>query len=271
MQKVPQSLIIVLLCACTLSHTPPTITIALLAPFEGRFREIGYNALYATRLAFEDEQASSSSIELLAIDDGGSDELALDRARGLAQNPDIAAIIALGPFATRRTIAEALAPRPVLVVGMWNTEPPSEHSYLMFNPAIIPQITSLQYITDLPNTPIIGGDILGLHQIRLLAPNPEEIAFLSSSQLPDATFEEKYRNSGAFVPEPNHLATLTYDTTRLLIRALSTQTHIDDIEYNGINGHIYFENQHWTSAPIWMYRYRIDGQLYAELISASPQ
>ncbi len=46
-----------LLSACAVKRTPTIYRIALLAPFEGRYREIGYNALYAARMAFDYEEA----------------------------------------------------------------------------------------------------------------------------------------------------------------------------------------------------------------------
>ena len=61
---------ILIMCGCAIVKAPITTRVALLAPFEGRYREVGYNALYAARLAFAD--SSIMSIELLAVDDGGT-------------------------------------------------------------------------------------------------------------------------------------------------------------------------------------------------------
>ena len=85
-------LLALLFTACVPSATP--MKLALLAPFEGRFREIGYNALYAIRLAFDD--AKPRNIQLLAVDDGGSVESAVARVKALNLDPAVAAIIALG-------------------------------------------------------------------------------------------------------------------------------------------------------------------------------
>src|SRR5690349_2126250 len=42
------------LSGCAITPHELTPRIALLAPFEGRYREVGYNAYYAVRLAFVD-------------------------------------------------------------------------------------------------------------------------------------------------------------------------------------------------------------------------
>ena len=47
--SVLAALLLVALTAC--GGTPPVMRLALLAPFEGRYREVGYQALYAARLA----------------------------------------------------------------------------------------------------------------------------------------------------------------------------------------------------------------------------
>ncbi|MCS7070642.1 MAG: hypothetical protein NZM00_03995, partial [Anaerolinea sp.] len=67
MKKVFALIAIALLTGCTVHQTAPRI--ALIAPFEGRYREVGYNALYAARLALADAE---SGVQLLPLDDGGS-------------------------------------------------------------------------------------------------------------------------------------------------------------------------------------------------------
>ncbi len=259
------------LCGCSVVKAPQTTYIALLAPFEGRLREIGYNALYAVRLGLEDEQ--STAISLLAVDDGGTVEKAVQRARALAQNPDVVALIAIGPFATQTAVTSEFAPRPAFIVGLWGPYQHAENHYALFNPNLMAHIgaTDSNDITNLPHS-LIGGDILGLSQIQALAPNLSGITFLSSGQLPDALFSERYRASDLFVPEPNHLATLTYDVARLIVQAIRTQTPLSKMTYEGLNNRIMFdENRYWSSAPIWIYRYRSNGQIIADNISFYPR
>jgi len=68
--------------------------VALLAPFEGRYREIGYNALYAARLAFT--ESGFANVELMPIDDGGSVVTAVLRARALTHDPQVIGALILG-------------------------------------------------------------------------------------------------------------------------------------------------------------------------------
>jgi ABC-type branched-subunit amino acid transport system substrate-binding protein len=69
----------------------------LVAPFEGRYRPIGYDAIYAARLAVRERNASGGvggyRVELVAYDDGGDAPSAVERARQLALDPQVVAVI----------------------------------------------------------------------------------------------------------------------------------------------------------------------------------
>ena len=69
------------LAACGILQPLEIHKVALLAPFEGPFREFGYNALYAARLAMSDENLEN--VQLLPIDDGGNIMSAAARIRAL--------------------------------------------------------------------------------------------------------------------------------------------------------------------------------------------
>jgi len=60
------------LAACSAS-TQPVVKIGLVAPFEGRYRPIGYEAIYAARLAIREVNArggiNGRRVELVALDD----------------------------------------------------------------------------------------------------------------------------------------------------------------------------------------------------------
>lgn len=77
--------------------TPRIIKIGLVAPFEGRFREIGVDVIPAARLAIREWaiQGGSSriSLELVAYDDAGDVESAVEQARKLAADPDVVIVI----------------------------------------------------------------------------------------------------------------------------------------------------------------------------------
>jgi ABC-type branched-subunit amino acid transport system substrate-binding protein len=94
------------LVGCSTS-TAPVVKIGLVAPFEGRYRAIGYEAIYAARLAIREINAAGGvqgvRVELLALDDGGDPLAAIEQARKLAIDPQVVAV--LGHFRPDTTSA----------------------------------------------------------------------------------------------------------------------------------------------------------------------
>lgn len=103
---------------------PPTVKIGLVAPFEGRWRDVGYDAIYAARLAVrevnENGGVAGHRIELVALDDGGDPQLALEAAASLAADP--ALVVAMGHWLPQTTSAVAPlyaeAGIPLLMLGV---------------------------------------------------------------------------------------------------------------------------------------------------------
>ena len=101
--------IILTLTSCDLApgSTAPVVRIGLVAPFEGRHRGIGYDVIYAARLAIR--QANDGGgiagyrVELVALDDGGDPELAERAARSLTIDPMVVA--AMGHWLDETTAA----------------------------------------------------------------------------------------------------------------------------------------------------------------------
>ena len=85
----------------------PTIKIGLVAPFEGRYRYVGYDVIYAARLAAREANAAGGvgghSVELVAYDDGADPAMAVEQARKLAIDPEVIAVI--GHFREETTAA----------------------------------------------------------------------------------------------------------------------------------------------------------------------
>ncbi len=246
--------------------------VALLAPFEGRYREVGYNAYYAAKLAFHDY--GGLDIELVAIDDGGTVVSAVNRARALAGDPLIKAVIALGYTATNKETQAAFGSLPIIVVGAWDAEPTASTIFMLNSPAISNIITlpdSAYEITAAAqlDRPIIGGDILALKQFPLLSQDTQTVTVVSSGDLPDVDFVTRYLESAAFTPQPGLLATLTYDATRMTLEAISSAENgnvgaaLTTMDYQGLNGGIHFENSYWADAPIHYFEYDADGNLLA--------
>ena len=96
-----------LLTAC--SSTPPVIKIGLVAPFEGRQREIGYDVIYSARLAVREINEAGgidgTYVALVALDDGGDVELAQATAQSLLVDPAVVAV--LGHWLPETTTAAA--------------------------------------------------------------------------------------------------------------------------------------------------------------------
>jgi ABC-type branched-subunit amino acid transport system substrate-binding protein len=91
-------LVVVLsLCLSACVATQPVIKIGLVAPFEGRFRAIGYEAVYAARLAIREINARGGvrgyRIELVALDDRGEAGRASEAAQQLIIDPQVVAVI----------------------------------------------------------------------------------------------------------------------------------------------------------------------------------
>jgi len=248
------AILLIFLSSCAVYRTEPVTKIALLAPFEGQYREVGYNALYAARLAMADSE--TSNIDLLAIDDGGSIETARLRIEAISNDPTIVVVIVVGQYAASAEAQSTLENGSMLIVGNWNTYPTTESVFMLSNPEIDNQIDFSGEITELVNTtaPTQGSELLSLEQIPLLV-DTDLLQIYSSASLPDVDFRDRYLNSAEFTPEPNLLATLTYDATQIAVQSIKTNTPIAEISYEGINGHIQFDNGYWLDAPIHHYQY----------------
>lgn len=239
-------LLAIALAGCGASNPELPGKIALLAPFEGQYRDIGYNALYAVRLAFGD--AKPRDIQLLAVDDGGMPASAVARVKALNLDPAVLAIIALGPVATDPS-AQKANDKPLILIGYWGQDRADEDSL---------------YAANAQQAKARGrSDLDLLMQTRKVADAAESMSVFSSGALPDANFRERFLNSAQYAPAPNWLATLTYDIARLTLEALADGNAISTAEYLGLNGLIRFENGYWADAPLNRYRLA-DDQLVAD-------
>ena len=95
-----------LLLACSLllaACCPPgsvktTVKIGLSAPFEGRYRDLGYEVLYAVRLAVRQRNeaggvADRYLVEMVALNDFNATEEAIEQARKMAVDDDVLAVL----------------------------------------------------------------------------------------------------------------------------------------------------------------------------------
>lgn len=265
------ALMFALLTACA-THTDSPPRLALIAPFEGRYREIGYNALYAARLALAE---SGADIELVPLDDGAI--YAPDRARAVQGDPLMLAALLIGEDATFILTQEALGDLPALIVGTWST-PPQDGVLALTSADISAQVEPMSSLSvidaaQLPTT-FAGSDLLMLDGFRLRRQNAgltfENVRLISSASLPDADFTARYQGSDTFAPTPNLLATLVYDASNIAADAILsasgsrdlTRVALEQTTYTGLNGVIRFEGSYWANAPVHIYHFDANGGLF---------
>lgn len=247
-----------MLVGCSVWRVPVERAIALVAPFEGQYREIGYEALYAAQLALAD---GGSDVRLLAIDDGGSTELAASRVRALTYDSSVQGVIALGMYATADDAQAALGELPMIVAGHWDSAPHSDMTLILTGQDISAETTRFASIVlpDMSNG-VTGSEHFSLTVIPDLL-DTDTIAILSSGQLPNTDFRARYRAQGDFVPEPSLIATLTYDAVGIMLEAVNRNTLLNAITYEGVNGAYSFSDGYWVDAPIYRYQFSDDGVL----------
>ncbi len=273
---VAKRLVIVLfmsliLVGCIGSQPESPARIVLLAPFEGRYREVGYEALYAARLAATDSKREE--VELLFIDDGGTIDKSVVRAQALASNPQIKAAVVLGyPSSSKETLA-AFAGTPVIVVGNWFTQPIDDHVFLLSSQKIherMSQSTPIS-ITDAArvDAPFIGGDLLSLNGYSKLRDDFDQITLVSNSYLPDMAYRDRILASDPFASEPRLLSMLVYDAVHMLLMVVNSNSiqrvevieNLNNMSYSGLTGDIHFEDGYWVDAPIYSYEFSDTGEL----------
>lgn len=267
-------ILLILLSACAFTHAP-TPRVALFAPFEGRYREVGYDALYAARLALADTNGGSDApaVDLLAVDDGGTQ--AASHAAALAADPLVQAVVVLGYDGTAPETLAAFGDLPVLVVGSWGAASTSDSVFILANSGLDAELTAAPRIsvTDaaaLP-APVVGGEVFALTGFAQLRAALDSVTVISSGALPDAAFAERYTGSDPFAPQPGLLATLSYDATRMATLAAQTGSRasarvwLGAAAYAGLNGTIRFADGYWADAPIHRYHY-VGGSLTEDVV-----
>ena len=188
---------------------------------------------------------SSTSLQLLTVDDGGTAASAVDRVRALNLDPAVFAIIALGPAATHADVQRE-NDRPMVLIGNWGHDRADPYSLYAANK----QLAESQD----------AGDLLMLEQVRDLRTDLNAIQFVSSGSLASADFKERYRTSAEYAPEPNILAMLSYDIMRAIISGWMAGEDISDATYAGLSGTIQFQDGYWPNAPLNRFIYE-EGQL----------
>lgn len=113
-RKVVGSLFsVVLLAACSFpGSVKPTVKVGLSAPFEGLYRDLGYEVLHAVRLAVRQRNETGGVgerylVEFVALNDFGEAEAAVEQARKMAVDPGVLGVLGgLSPEAARAAVPE---------------------------------------------------------------------------------------------------------------------------------------------------------------------
>lgn len=266
-------LLLLVMSACTAARAQPIIRVALLAPFEGRYREVGYEALYAARLALQDVPSMGLDVELLPIDDGGTVESAADRAHALAADNRVQVVVALGYAASSAEVQQALGDLPIIVAGYWGTPPQNPTTFMLASRELETRLTvpTAVEVTEAArlDAPLTCGQVCALAQFPLLRDDLSGVTIVSSGLLPGSDFEQRYLASAQFAPEPRLLAALMYDATSIALQAALTGSGsrasvgqaLAETTYTGLNGSIRFEDGYWLDAPLHTYEYNANREL----------
>lgn len=259
---------IVLLAVTGCSVGQQTTRIALLAPFEGTYAEIGYNALYAARLALTE---SATGMTLLAVDDGGTPEQASARYRALQQDSSIRAIIVMGPAASGAVVntdSDAGAQTPSIIIGLWSAVPPTlpDNVWTASSPETIEALAEadldLYRLADSP-APLLAPDLAGLRAFAAVRDDLSGVTLLTNGSAPDEAFAARYQASDLYVPPPNHLAELVYDVTGFLASAETPPGFMTTRSFPGITGDIGFQDGFLAGRSPSRFGFDASGQLTA--------
>jgi ABC-type branched-subunit amino acid transport system substrate-binding protein len=126
-----------LLFAAGCASADPVVKVGLVAPFEGRNRAVGYDAIYSARLAVREiNQAGGIGghrVALVALDDRGDPQLAVEAAASLVLDPGVVAVV--GHFLPQTTdvVASLYDERGLALIAA------GDHPLMPGDPQMLPQ------------------------------------------------------------------------------------------------------------------------------------
>ncbi len=280
--------------------TRPSIKLGLVAPFEGRYREVGYEVIYAVRLAVREANAAGGmagySVELVALDDSGDPAQAEVQARKLAADTQVVAgighwleptTLAAAPVYAELgfpLLATAAGRLPEASFRLWPAEAAlaaAGGTAAQHCPAPCDQLEDLTWLDQAraagPTATIVGPPLWGQPQFAALAGAAAEgVLVAAPAPLPadsaDPGFADRYRAVSGGV-EPRINAVLAYDATRVVLAAIEraagsdapTRATVSEAlrrtDYMGLSGQIRFTAEgDRDAARVWLYRWH-DGAL----------
>lgn len=248
------------LAACAAPR--PTIKIALVAPFEGHLRQVGYDAFPAMRLAIRNAISTGGvgryNVTFVAYNDNGDPAMAERVARAAAIDPEVVAV--MGHWVTTTTLAAlhvyTEAELPVLVAGVPANVVPQDA--LVFRVGPTGESRGSRVAGNACNAQFtLLNSQFGM--CRLDAPPVSDIA---NAQQALAGFTDITLGTP---PAPRSI--VAFDATNVVLDAIRidaqdgsvTRAGVVDglrrVRSNGLLGTISFTADGvWAEAPIWVYR-----------------
>ena len=281
--------------AC-ISTSRPTIKIGLVAPFEGRYRDVGYEVIYAVRLAVREANArggvAGHVVELTALDDSGDPAMAAEQALKLTTDPRVVGVI--GHWLEETTVAaapvyaeaglpllatsSAALPAGVFRLGLSEAAlVAAAGAGAQWCPAPCGWLEGATWLADelaaSPGAPLAGPALWTLPPFATLAGDATEGGVIvTASPLPagstDPNFADRYRTLSNGV-EPRTNAVLAYDAANVLFSAIEASvdehgsatgagvaTALGTIEQAGLSGPIGFSAEGEWQGRAWVYRWQ---------------
>ncbi len=251
-------LVCVVLAAC--GRPMPTYKIALVAPFEGRQRQVGYDVFPAMRLAIREQIAAGgvggAFVTFIAYNDSADPQMAARVAHNVALDPEVLTV--MGHLTLSTTLA-AMA---------------------VYTAANLPLLTLLTPADQLPKSPFVFNlsPSLGSAKAEVKSAKCEALGDTSPyapctfpapplSELPQAQRALKAFTGLSLGPLPSPRSIAAYDATNVLLAAIrvDAQAHgtptragvaeaLRTVQYAGLLGDISFnEKGVWETAPLWVY------------------
>jgi len=150
-RTLPLFLLLSVISAC--QSVAPVVKVGLVAPFEGRHRDVGYDVLYSARLAVREINAAGgvdgTRVALVALDDSGNPEFARATANSLLIDPAVVAVVGHWLPETTETAA------PLYTEGNLALFPGGEEPFAAIDPATLPPkfIEAYEDVTPFDETP----------------------------------------------------------------------------------------------------------------------
>jgi len=246
-----------LLFSACVSSTKPSIKIALVGPFEGRYRDVGIEVIYAVRLAIREVNASGGvggyTVELIGFDDSGDPDQAMMQAKKAATDPQVVAVMGNWLPSTTQAAAPVYDRVGIPFVAMSSANDLPSSTFRLWNresSCPSPCITLEEWF--------ITRHLLITNYFIAPSPLPQDST--------DPSFSDRYKKISQGV-EPRFLATLAYDATKILFAAierdvktngkptrLGVAAALTQTDYNGLSGRVTFdEKRQWNEGKGWVY------------------